>query len=107
MSDSMTEAAKLADGLRQSLRSRDSARALQMLEELIQRTGDPDAVTAVPTLLRALASGRLPQDDTVAALRALGLRRVAWVVEQHMSELIEAARIRLEPPDEDELPALD
>ena len=57
-----------------------------------------------------VADPGLLEFEIVAALRALGLRRVAMVVEQQMDELLRAARERYEPPDEDELdelPALD
>jgi Arc/MetJ family transcription regulator len=94
--------------LRRALRSPGQGDRNQELQQLIATSGDPDNVAAVPILLRALATRKQPEQLILEALRALGLRRVAAVVDQHMNELILAARERLEPTDDDdELPELD
>lgn len=96
--------------LRVALRAADPAARQRVLQELVATAGDPDNIAAVPVLLRALARRREPERQIVEALRGLGLRRVAALIEQHLPELVAAARERSEPPDPDEqaeLPALD
>ena len=108
--ESGTTAAERTATLRKAFKARDSSSRSQILQQLIATSGDPENVIAVPVLLRALANRREPERQIVDALRALGLRRVGAVLEHHMPELVEAARSRIEPLDEDELdelPALD
>ena len=109
-SESGESAAERTAALRKALKAKDSSSRSQILQHFTATSGDPENVMAVPLLLRALANRREPERQIVDALRALGLRRVAAVIQEHMPELVEAARSRIEPLDDDELdelPALD
>jgi hypothetical protein len=95
--------------LRRAFASTDPGARQQVMQQLISTCGDPDNVAAVPTLLHALAGRKEPEHLVVETLRALGLRRIAAVVDHHMDELLEAARARIEPTEDEltQLPELD
>jgi hypothetical protein len=94
--------------LRHALHAPDLAVRRRLLQELLAAR-EPDDVTAVPVLLRALAARLQPEDLLVEALRALQLRRVATLAEHHVDGLRAAALAGHSPSAEElvELPELD